>query len=144
MDIEPSTQAMIDEWYSYMAAIEPLATQMAPFIMKEKALRAAIVAILWPADKPENEGTQRADLPLGYKLKANVKIDRKVIEEVVEDMIINLQKAMINTTDLFKTKHELNLKVYRSLTAEQQKMVNSCLDIKPASPTLELELPKKA
>lgn len=142
MTIDPTTQAMIDEWYGVKTKIDSYKPELEPLIDREKALRLAIVALLWPADKPENEGTQRIELGHGWKMKANVKIDRKVIEETIDQVLIDMQKALVNTTDLIKWWPDLNLKVYRKLTAEQQEMINQALTIKPASPTLELEPPK--
>lgn len=141
--MDPKVEAMIGEWWGLKAKINEFKPLMEPLIDSEKKLRLAVVAILWPADKPENEGTQRVELGSGYKLKANVKIDRKVLKDKIYGILEFMKKSEMPTDDLINWEPQLNLKAYRLLTAEQQKVIENALEIKPAAPTLELEEPKK-
>lgn len=143
MSMDPKVEFMVGEWWGLKAKINKYKPLVEPLVDAEKKLRLSIVAVLWPADKPENEGTQRVELGSGYKLKANVKIDRKVLKDRVLGVLESMKKSGMPTDDLINWEPQLNLKAYRALTAEQQKVVEEALEIKPASPTLELEEPKK-
>lgn len=141
--MDPKVDSMIVEWWETKSKVNAYKPLLDPLIDSEKKLRLAIVAILWPADKPENEGTQRVELGPGYKLKANVKIDRKVLKDKIYGTLEYMKKSGMPTDELINWEPQLNLKAYRALTAEQQKVIEEALEIKPASPTLELEEPKK-
>jgi len=105
---------------------------------KESALRKKIILDLFPMPK---EGTNIYPLPAGYKLKMTSKLDRKVEEASVNAV---LEKIPEHYRDrLVKYTPSLVLKEYRLMNEEDQKIFDHALDIKPASPSLELVAPKE-
>jgi hypothetical protein len=106
-------------------------------------MRLKIVALAFPEQK---EGTNTLDLPNAWKLKAVVKIERKVDEAVLPAAKEQLQKMLINPDPLIRYKPELATKEYRELARtndEARKIFDMALTIKYGSPTLELIPPKQ-
>lgn len=134
-DRDPVLDELIGEWN----AIKLKIAEFAPTILRERVLRDQIGKYVFPNPK---EGTNKADMPAGWTLKFTHKIDRKVLEPELDANTEQLRKAGINVDTIIRWKPELNTKEYRGLTAEQIKLVDSVLDIKPATPTLELVPPK--
>ncbi len=111
-------------------------------IERERVLRAELVAMAFPKPK---EGVNSLALPEGWTLKADYKLDRKVDEAALESVVENMAKKFgIDGHLLVRYKPELDKKNYKALTAEQQKVFDECLVIKPGSPQLELKAPKVA
>lgn len=106
---------------------------------REMELRKMISSLAFPNPA---EGTTNLDLPAGWKLKLQYKLDRKVDEAALGAAIIELQKMLVNTDGLIARKPTLIVSAYRELTEEQRKVLDQALEIKPASPVLELVPPK--
>jgi hypothetical protein len=120
-------------WQKVVDEIKNLQVLLQPLIETERTLRALIASV---AFKGEQEGTFTYSLSDGSKLKATLKLKRKV-DEV---MLVNLKsiQTFINYEKLFRTKHELNMKVYRTLLPVESQMVDRALEIKPELPELTL------
>lgn len=95
------------------------------------------------------EGTNTLDLgsviesSAGYALKAKYPIERKIDPTLLKNLSPQLAEAKINVDSVVRYKPELALREYRTLTAEQAKVFNQCLDIKPGSVQLSIEPIKK-
>jgi hypothetical protein len=94
------------------------------------------------------EGTNRHPLDDGYSLKGTHVINRKVLEPELEKLKeaikaegSNLPKLPLNK--LVKWKPELVKSEYNKLTAEEQKVFDQALEIKPGTPQLEIDKPKR-
>lgn len=121
--------------------------QLAFWRDREKDLREQVVAAVWnrlPA------GIHRQDLGAGYKLKATVRNHFRVQRQTEDSSLppyANVMSALSRIPlDLANTiinwKPELSERVYKTLTADEKKIVNTFLVITESTPLLELELPK--
>jgi hypothetical protein len=90
-----------------------------------------------------NEGTNTHPLSDGWVLKGQYKIDRKVDEAVLTTLSTVFKDHKIVVKDLVTYKPELNIRAYRDLDEEQQKLFNQALVIKPGSPAMEIVKPKR-
>lgn len=88
------------------------------------------------------EGTNKAEFE-NLKIKAVGKMNRTVLEELrastMEEAKLNAEQAQ----GLLKVNYDLSLTAYKGLSTEQQKIVDKMIVLKPASPTLEVELIEK-
>jgi hypothetical protein len=141
MPVTPAIQILIDQWNAKVKEMAPLKAKIVPLAAEEQALRRLIVHSLWPANA--NEGTRYEELATGQRLKGNVKIDRKVDEAAYQNNHERIWKELGNPQTFFKTEHSLDLKAYRALPAEKQKILQEIFVEKPASPELELLPPKE-
>lgn len=133
---------LILKWQEKQAMIEKARKDIMPVVEEERRLRQEVILATW-GDKPK-EGTNTLELGAGYKLKAVIKIERKVDEAVLPAVKERMKELKLRPDMLFVDKPQLDLKVYRQLTAEQQKVVDEALVIKPSAPTLELVEPGKS
>lgn len=128
IDAVTAWSKVIDELDKYEDILEPLVKQ-------EMELRKKVMEIAFPNGK---EGTNNLEIWPGWTLKGTIKINRKVDEAALPAVKAQLQEIKVNADALIRWKAEVALKEYRGLTAEQQKIFEQCLEIKPAAPTLEL------
>jgi hypothetical protein len=131
--MDSTLEMNIAAWKKITDEIETHKTILQPLIETERTLRALICSI---AFKGETEGTFLYHMSDGSKLSAKLKLKRKV-DEV---MLLNLKSmhAFIDYDKLFRTKHELNMKVYRTLMPVENQMVDRALEIKPELPELTM------
>lgn len=123
---------------------------------KEMDLRNKVVAYFFPAGL--REGSQTADLPDGWKLTVEGKINRKVDETVKNAVQAELaEKFGVDAGEYIRYKPELDTKAYRELqkavnsssgeAQERAKMIlktfEQLLIITDGSPQVELKEPKK-
>lgn len=143
---QPTFEEMMNKWYALMEEMRPLAEKILEIRTKEQELRKNIIAASF---KPEPgkaflEGTQYRELGNGYRLKADLKIERKVQEDKLTPETCDLMKNnLINLDELLRVKHEVNVKPMRQLTAEQQKLFDTLLVITQPMPTMEVVPPKE-
>jgi hypothetical protein len=138
MDPTPLVTSLITEWYSLTKEIEAFKEKQ---MKREMELRRLLVAALFQTPA---EGTQYEDMPAGWRLKLQYKIDRKVDEAALPAVKDRLREIGVNPDLYVVNKPELSLTSYRLLTEEQRQILDQALIIKPASPTLELVPPKPA
>lgn len=134
MELHTKFLALVAEWYEVQAKIEAMRQEAAPLVTAEKELRQKIVGTAF-LDKLE--GTHDLEMPAGWKLKGTLKLDRKVDAGKVEEV-----KAVLGEASPFRFKPEVDLKLYRGLTAEQQKIADQAITTKPSLPSLELLPPE--
>ena len=120
----------------------------------EAMLRSRIYKHFFPqaaAGEDGTEGTNTVDLNdgTGAVIKAQRKVERKVLEPeldaykaALKEEGSNLPKLPLNK--LLKYKPELSVSEYRKLTAEEQKVCDTFLNIKDGSPQVEITIPKRA
>lgn len=144
---EPTFEEMMSKWYALMEEMRPLAEKILELRTKEQELRKNII---FASFKPEPgkaflEGVQYRELGKGYRLKADLKVERKVQEEMLsnEAVLKMITEAKINLQELLRIKHEVNVKPMRQLTAEQQKLFDTLLVITQPMPTMEVIPPKE-
>lgn len=135
----PELEKLLVEWSGLKRQLEKIDEQREPIVAQERDLRAKVMAAAFPEAK---EGTNTLELPNEWKLKGVVKIDRKVDEAALPATVTVLRSMGVNSDRLLRYKPELELKEYRSLTAEQMKIMDGALVIKRAASTLELVEPK--
>lgn len=110
-------------------------------IAREMGLRRQLMEMAFPNPK---EGANKFTLPGNWVLKLTHKIDRKVDEAAIEDVIENMGKKFgIDGHLLLRYKPELNTKMFKELPEEQQIIFSEALIIKPSTPTMELVEPKQ-
>lgn len=142
----------VGEWYR-------LAQQAGEIKTAEMDLRKELVAHYFP--KGLKEGTNEADLPEGWVIKAKGTVNRK-IDEPAKDAIAKelAEKYKVDLGDFIKYKPDLDLPVYRELIKLAQmspegskeradrmaivNLINQALIITDGSPGLEVVKPKKA
>lgn len=128
------TQEDFNEWARVTAELGKLKAA-------EILLRTKIFKAMFPNPK---EGTNQVDLTGGYVLKAKYSISRKIVEDLLAAHTKSLKEAGLKLADLIVIKRELSITEYRKLTEEQLKLFDQILEIKPGTPALEIELPKRA
>lgn len=149
------------EWYKLRARIDAECT---PLINQERALRKRLFDHFFPSP---TEGTNNYVLPDGYIVKGKYPIDRKVdpgsldglrtlrVMDVSAEFLASLHvdtagvdpetlvtKVMhLNLDALLRYTPDLEVKAYRTLTAEQQAIFDRCMTIKPGSIAMEVVPP---
>ena len=87
------------------------------------------------------EGTQKLDLGGGYDLVFQNTFTYKVDEVELENITAKEFKALkIPVDELIEYKPALNMKAYRALSAEQQKLVDRFIECKQDAPKLDVVL----
>lgn len=125
--------AKLEEWFL-------LKNQLKEIQEKENALRKEIFNSAFPSAV---EGTNKLELANGYILKAVYPYTRKVDESVLDNMHDQLKELNISEDKLIKWKPELAVTFYKTLTDEEQHLVDQFLIIKEGSPQLEIVQPKR-
>lgn len=128
---------LIKEWDDLKAQVETIAK---PLIDKERALRQLVADAMF--DDP-HEGTNYVQLESDWKLKLTYKLDRKIDEALLSQVGEQLRAMNVSLDKLVKWKPEVILKEYRELTAEQMKVFDMAVVIKPGTPSLEMVPPKE-
>ena len=143
--ITPRLTQDLQTWQNLRKQADELRARLDSLNVAERQLRSTIAHEAFaevPRPLGSLEGTHTLDLGAGWKLKAGFKIKREVDEATLPDIKVRLQQQLINPDTLFRYKPALNVKAYRQLTAEAQKLVDSALEIRPELPDLELIAPK--
>lgn len=138
MNDSPELLALLKQWSEAKAEVAAIC---APIIAKEMKLRKQLFAMAFPAP---TEGTNNVDLPHGWKVKATYKLDRKIDEASLPAVLETLRKLDVVADALVRYKPEIDTKAYKALSEPNRAVFDSCLTIKPASPTIELIPPKGA
>lgn len=130
---QPMTQeqafAALQIWYAKKRELADLKTS-------EVLLRKDMAAFYFPTPQV---GTNRMDLGGGYDLKMVFKYNITVDEAAVENTTAaQIKKLKLPWDDLFVYKPSLVKAVYDDLTSEQKKFVDGLLDIKEATPDLDI------
>lgn len=119
----------LQQWYQKKAQLNALK-------QNEHLERVALSEFYFPQAQ---EGTNRLALGGGYDLKLQHGYNYRVTEEDLDNVAAaDIKRLKLPWDELFVYKPELSIKTYRQLTAEQKKFVDAILDIKPASPQLEI------
>lgn len=132
----PENFKLLEDW---RLATEQVA-ELKSIIAKEQELRKQVFAAFFPAPK---EGANTVNLPEGWKLKGTYKIDRKIDEAALPAVIEKLRIEGVSSDLLVEYKPSLKTTVYKQLVAEHRAIFDEALTAKPASPTVELNPPKK-
>lgn len=136
VDIPPQQQMTpeqayqrLQEWYQKQAQLKTLKQH-------EHLERVALSGFYFHDPR---EGTNRLDIGAGFDLKLQHGYNYKVNEEDLDNVkAADIKKHKLPWDDLFDYKPTLNMRTYRSLTEAQKQFVDQYLDIKPASPQLEI------
>lgn len=129
----PVTQKDLEEWYV-------LQDKIAKLKASEMLLRTKIFKFFFPTPV---EGTNTAELPDGFALKGQYKIQRDIDQGAFEALKDRLREAGINADKLVRWKPELTMKEYRALTEEERQLADQFLIVKPGAPSLEIVQPKR-
>jgi hypothetical protein len=121
-------------WQDIKARIALMKTD----VTAEQLLRKKIFAGFFPAPV---EGTNTYNLAAGYVLKASYPIDRKVDNNVFLALKATLVIGGIPVDSIVTYEPKLVMSEYRKLTAEQQALMDQCMDVKPGSLSMEIVLP---
>ena len=109
-------------------------------IRREQELRKQVFEYYF---KDPREGTNYLELPDGWRLKAIYKLDRKIDEAALPAVKEQLKELGVNVDTLVEYKPTLKTRLYRELTAEQARIFDQALTIKPSSPIIELVQPEE-
>lgn len=108
---------------------------------EELKLRKKIIAQCFTDDQVE--GTQRIVLGKGWEIKAVLKMNYRFVGKQ-EEIVAALAKVPNEVaTRLATWKATLSTKEFKLLSQEQNKIISDVIEIKPATPTLELVEPKE-
>jgi hypothetical protein len=130
----------LEAWYNLTQQIEGFK----PIIEQEITLRKELVEAFF---NTKIEGAQSIPLPNGggWKVKATIKIERKINQVTLPTILATLREQQVPNTDALVTyKPTLAIKEYKSLqnlNKEAIKIFDQCLTIKPGTPTLEMVPP---
>ncbi len=131
------TEADLTAWFNAQAALNKAKAA-------ELLLRLKIFGFYFPNPV---EGTNTVELPAvgggPYALKATYPITRKVDPALLDVLTPTLRGQNIPVDSLIKRTPELVLSAYRTLTAEEAKLFDQCMDIKPGTPGMKIEEIKK-
>jgi hypothetical protein len=111
---------------------------------REAILRKEVLAMSFDTSKP---GTQKVDLGNDWSLKANVKLNYKIMKHPITadygyilDVLAQLPQEVAD--ELVRWEPNLSESRYKKLNKEEQEKVNIFLEIKEGSSSLELIAPK--
>lgn len=128
------TQADFDAWVD-------MSKKLAALKASEMLLRMKIFNSCFPEAK---EGTNKMDLGGGWQLTATYPVDRKIDVAALTTLAPHLRNDLaINLDMLIKQEPKLSVSIYRALTDEQRKEFDQVLIVKPGSPQMKLEQPKR-
>jgi len=119
---------------------EKLAKDLTKIKAKEILLRKKIFNAVFPNPK---EGTNNYQLPSDYLLKGIYPIARDVDIGAFEALKEQFIEQGISPDKIVAFKPSLAKTEYNKLTAEERNLVDQCLIIKPGTPSLSIDLPKK-
>lgn len=128
-----ATKKDLEQWYELQKQISELKN-------KETLLRQKIFGFYFEGAK---EGTNTYDLQDGFLLKGKRVVNRTLDYGVFQANVERFRNIGITPEDLVRMKPELELKAYRGLSADQQKVFDECLVIKDGMPSLEIVENKK-
>lgn len=131
---------LIARWADAQRKVEELKLALVPLVEEERLLRGQVVMATLP---DEVEGTTTMDLPNNWALKVALSLDRKVDEAALPATREVLAGMGVNADRLVRWKPEVQVKEYRTLTAEQRAAFDKALLIKPKTPDLTLLPPKE-
>lgn len=126
---------LINSWANLRKQI----ANIKPIVDEEMKLRKEIFSSMFPTPA---EGVNDSPLHSGWVLKGTYKLDRKIDEAALPAAMEQLRALGVVADKLVAYKPSLVTSVYKELTAEQRVIFDTALEIKPASPTLELNPPK--
>jgi len=119
----------LQEWFAQKGELATLKTS-------EVLTRKALAAYFFPALP---EGVSRLDLGGGFDLKLTVGITRSVDEAALAEVKASQAKKLkLNLDTLFPTKPTLSTSEYRKLNEEQRLFVDTLLDIKECTPSMDI------
>jgi len=124
--------SMLDEWLEAKEAADAAKA----VIKRELELRKKVLAELFD---PAKEGTQKLELPDGRKLKAVVKYNRVLDKSAVLPIIPKLREMGVDPDGVIDWSPKLRLRQFRQLPNEVRELFNGALEVKPATPSLEVE-----
>jgi hypothetical protein len=130
----PVTQEDLNNWFK-------MKEQLALLTQEEMTLRKRIAKHYFPNP---TEGTNSVPLSAGWVMKMKHTISRKILPELLTNMMPEFKKAKIPVLDVVLNKPELSVTEYKKLTDEQRKLFDKAMEIKDGSPALEIVLPKRA
>lgn len=130
---QKATQSDLTAWYEMQEKLRVLKAD-------EMTLRKKIVASYFPAP---TEGTNSAPLADGWVLKMTQPVTRGIDIAVLETMSAEFQEKGISISMLIDWKPSLKVSVYKELEEEQRHLFDQVLVIKPGSPSLKIEMPKR-
>lgn len=128
------TQEDLEKWYV-------LQDQLKALKHTESILRKRIFSHYFPTPAEGNNDIELAD---GFLLKGTYPITRKVDEGAFTTLKETFREKGINPDNLVDWKPSLVKAAYNRLTAEERKLFDQVLTIKPGSPSMKVVLPKKA
>ena len=130
----PVTQEDLNTW-------SEMVKQLAALKAAESLLRGKIFKGMFPNPV---EGTNKVPLAQGWILLATYPIARKVDLATLVAKAPALREAGIVVENVIKHTPELIISAYRGLTEDQRNLLDQVMEIKPGSPQMKIELPKRA
>lgn len=128
------TVELLSEWYEMSVELKALRA-------KEMAMRKMIFGKAFVDPK---EGTNKFELPDGYVLNGQYKLERKIDQGALDALKVKLRDKQVNPDKLVEYKPSLVLREYRKLDEDARQLFDQCLIVKPGSPSMEVVLPKRA
>lgn len=135
------TPADLAQWYKMKQELGRLKSA-------EALLRAKIAKFFFPAPV---EGS-RNKVPLNDGTGAQLQLDHTINRSVEIGSLDALRKEIavegyngpkLNLDELVKWKPEVNMSAYRALTDEERLFFERALIVKPGSPSLDINIPKR-
>lgn len=121
----------VGQWYAVNEQLKDLKKQ-------ERELRDAIIRHYFAGAEV---GSHNIGMPQGWKLTGTIKLSRTVDAAALDALSDSLSPEVY--TSVFDFKPFLVAKAYSRLSDDQRHLVDQCLIIKEAAPTLKLTPPKK-
>lgn len=137
----PNAERHNMDYYGALARWQELKQAIEVMSEEERMLREGLFNGTFP--EPE-EGTNEYTLPDGRIVKGVYKLNRKLNEDVLPDVVAELGWTPKSKKLPIRTKQELDLKKYRTLDDEQRAIFDQALTITPGLPSLEVVLPETA
>lgn len=124
----------LSNWYK-------LSKELKLLRVKEMLLRKSLFATMFP---DPDEGVNKYDLDDGYVVKGTYALERKIDQGAFDAMKEKLIEAEVKVDAIVTYAPSLAKKVYNALNEDQVNLMDQCLIIKPASPSMEIVKPKAA
>lgn len=123
-----------------LATWHALKAQAAELALQEVELRKEIFGDAFPAPE-EGSKYNKLDLPDGYMLQGDYKINRKIDEAALGEVQKQMDAVMFNRAIRFKP--ELNKSGFKDIPEDQRKLLNAAIIATPGTPSLDIVQKKK-
>ena len=130
---DPAFMQLLKDWEKAQRAA-------AKAVDEERKLRDEVAKCAFVNPK---EGVNKLKLLHGYQLEMDYKVNRTIDRAVLQQYSDTLEGMGVDLGQLIREKPELRVGEYKKIAPEVRNVFDLCLTIKPGTPSLKINLPKR-